>query len=249
MTEKEAFFVDGRYVGPDEVNALFNGRFEPGDRQSICLEMIEGHTVVDIGCYGGRFVKEAIARYPQKEILGVDYDEEHIHIARHLFPEIRDRFVRMSVYRLEFPDESVDCVTFQEVIEHLENAAVSIREINRVLKKGGVLVLSTVNPYYWRDLLHFIAGEIKNIFRRKKNRDTKLYDYIYFDNVEWNRHIFSFTPPTLNTLLKVLGFSYITHTYGCEGNRLDRLVIKIFPFFGPTQVIKARKTGKPQEVV
>lgn len=46
---------------------------------------------------------------------------------------------------LPFPDSTFDLVTATEVIEHLENFRSLLREIHRVLKPGGVCVLSTPN--------------------------------------------------------------------------------------------------------
>ncbi len=46
---------------------------------------------------------------------------------------------------LPFGDESFDGAHLQEVIEHLENPAATIREFSRVLKPGGLLVISTPN--------------------------------------------------------------------------------------------------------
>ena len=49
--------------------------------------------------------------------------------------------VIISVYK----DKSFDVVTATEVIEHLENPRLFLRDINRVLKPGGLCVLSTPN--------------------------------------------------------------------------------------------------------
>jgi hypothetical protein len=39
---------------------------------------------------------------------------------------------------------------------------------------------------------------------------------IFFENVEWNRHICAWTPITLNTLLVSNGFEYVNHSFYCS---------------------------------
>jgi len=59
--------------------------------------------------------------------------------------------------KLPFRNKSFDAVISLEVIEHLEKSEFFLQEINRILKKGGVLILSTPNfawfPYRLRHLL------------------------------------------------------------------------------------------------
>lgn len=64
---------------------------------------------------------------------------------------------------LPMPDSSFDAVVAAEVIEHLENPRVMVRELFRLLKPGGVVILSTPNNESWRSLLslmmrgHYVA--------------------------------------------------------------------------------------------
>lgn len=54
-------------------------------------------------------------------------------------------FRRASVPPLAFPDESFDCVISFQVIEHIRRDKEFVREIHRVLRPGGQLVLTTPN--------------------------------------------------------------------------------------------------------
>lgn len=244
------YFVDGEWLNETACRAAFAGATLEY-RERLCLDWIDGERVVDIGCYSGGFVAAVLARYPGSDVVGVDYDEENLKIARLLHPDLGNRFRKMSVYELDFEDSSVDTVTFQEVIEHLEGAAAAVKEINRVLKPGGILILSTTNPYFWRDFAVFAAREISNGFRRLRGKQAILKPVIFFDNVEWNRHIYNWTPSTLLTLLMVNGFVYEKHAYGREATRLiERIFLRLFPFLGPTQLIKVRKReDAPQRTV
>lgn len=57
-------------------------------------------------------------------------------------------FTQASAEHLPYPDESFKCVTMFDVIEHVENPTQCIREIHRVLKPGGKLLLGTPNSMY-----------------------------------------------------------------------------------------------------
>ena len=102
--------VDGRPLTADQCRALF-AAMPLQDRQIKVLERIEGDTIIDIGCFSGAFVCEASTRFPGKTVIGVDYSEDNIRIARLLYPDLGERFRRMSAYGLDMPSESADCIT------------------------------------------------------------------------------------------------------------------------------------------
>jgi len=243
MNGADTFLVDGQRLTADQCRELFCNH-NLTDRQIKVADRIEGDTVLDIGCYAGVFVEEVIRRFPEKKIWGVDYFEDNVRLSRLLHPGHADRFSQMSAYDLQFPESHFDCVTLQEVLEHLEGAAQSIKEMNRVLKVGGVLIVSVPNPFFIRDMLAFFRFELRNAWWRFRGKRTRLGTEVYFDEVEWNRHIFSWTPQTLLTLFHVNGFEYVEHCYeNGRPNPVARLFLKLFPFFGPTQILKVRKVA------
>ncbi len=107
----------------------------------------DGGVLLDIGC-GSALVADQLldraARY-----VGVDFGGHHIESAakRHRDREgpLRTSFVRGDGERLPLADASVDVVVFTEVIEHLLRPELAVWEIARVLKPGGVLVMTTNN--------------------------------------------------------------------------------------------------------
>ncbi|MDP2430944.1 MAG: class I SAM-dependent methyltransferase [Pseudomonadota bacterium] len=239
----ETYLIDGSRLDANRARALFSGsRLE--DRQVRCLNLLEGQRIVEIGSYSGHFVAEAVRRLPGSEVIGTDYFPDHIRLARLLHPEIADQFRQMSVYQLDLPDASVDCVVMQEVIEHLEGAALAVKEVNRVLKPGGVFIVTTPHPYYWRDLAAFFVRESANRLRRQRQLKTA----IYFDDVEWNRHIYCWTPSTLLTLMVTNGFAYVDHDFSTDARGwLESALLRVFPVLGPTQIVKVRKTGESRK--
>jgi 2-polyprenyl-3-methyl-5-hydroxy-6-metoxy-1,4-benzoquinol methylase len=239
----ETYLVDGKNVTAEECRNIF-AFHKIGDRQRQVLGLVEGERVLDIGCYAGNFVSEVKNRFPEKSVVGIDYIEDHIKIAKLVFPELASCFRQMSIYRLEFEDSSFDCVTLQEVLEHLEGAAHAVKGINRILKLNGVVIVSVPNPFYMRAMFSFFRFELRNAWRRICGDRTRLGTEIYFQEIEWNRHIFSWTPQTLLTLFTVNGFEYDEHSYENDmPNPIERFVLRLLPFLGPTQILKVRKTS------
>jgi SAM-dependent methyltransferase len=93
--------------------------------------------LVDCGAGTGRFVREARAVC---EAIAVDDHEESLAIARRQLGEAAVR--RGSCVALPFTDDAADIVTALDVIEHVEADADAVQEMTRILKPGGVMVVT-----------------------------------------------------------------------------------------------------------
>lgn len=78
-----------------------------------------------------------------RRVLGVDYDAPTLrHVARR-YPEVAA--VRGNAVALPVAEKSVDAVVSMQLVEHLWDQPAHVAECARVLRPGGVLVLSTPN--------------------------------------------------------------------------------------------------------
>lgn len=107
-----------------------------------------GGMVLDIGC-GSGLAADQLADC-EAHYVGLDFGGPHIESAAARFSKHRDQrlttsFVRGDGEHLPFGDATVDVVIFTEVIEHLLRPELAVWEIARVLKPGGVLVMTTNN--------------------------------------------------------------------------------------------------------
>ncbi|RME59786.1 SAM-dependent methyltransferase [Candidatus Parcubacteria bacterium] len=85
-----------------------------------------------------------------------------------------DRFMRLddvavdvvdlNMGVLPYEDQAFDLVTFTEVAEHLENYRAIIREIYRVLKPGGVILITTPNILNLKSRMRFLVTGFWSMF-------------------------------------------------------------------------------------
>jgi len=154
-------------------------RYLPGNRP--------GARLVDVGAAVGTFVERArrIGWYAE----GLEPSTWAAQYAR----EMLGQPVRtVTVEDAGIAPESVDVVTLWEVIEHLPDPASTLRAIHRILKPGGLLVLSTPDA----------ASLVARLLARRWPGWGKIPEHLYF-----------FDRRTLRKLLEVAGFAVESSRY------------------------------------
>lgn len=92
--------------------------------------------LLDIGSGAGDF-PEAIKHYlPNLDVYGVDISRKAINFAKKTYPNIN--FFVADAAKLPFRSGFFDYVSCFDVIEHVEDPDKTVREIGRILKKGGI---------------------------------------------------------------------------------------------------------------
>jgi len=94
---------------------------------------------LDIGCADGTNTEHIHKAFPNLTIVGIDYYEKAINYAKETKPKIK--FVTADAHELPFRSNYFDTVTAIEVLEHLHKPQKALKEIYRVLKPGGYLVI------------------------------------------------------------------------------------------------------------
>lgn len=96
--------------------------------------------ILDIGCGRGLFL--SIMKMHGWEVAGTERDEE---TAKHASVEHDIQVMAGDVCRSGFEDEHFDVITLIHVLEHMDDPERMIRECNRLLKNGGMLVVAVPN--------------------------------------------------------------------------------------------------------
>ena len=108
-------------------------------------QMAPGTTMLDVGCgIGGS--SRILARDYQFEVTGVTISPQQVKRAQQLTPAgVTAKFQVDDAMALSLPDASFDVVWSVEAGPHMPDKAVFARELMRVLKPGGILVVADWN--------------------------------------------------------------------------------------------------------
>lgn len=110
--------------------------------------------VLDIGCGDGVlgvYLREKIGA----ETYGIDISEKGVKIANR-----RGLVAKVGDAQKEIPFQAgfFDAVIANEIIEHLYNPDSFLKEVKKVLRKGGLFIIGTPNMSFWFNRFLFIFG-------------------------------------------------------------------------------------------
>jgi 2-polyprenyl-3-methyl-5-hydroxy-6-metoxy-1,4-benzoquinol methylase len=139
--------------------------------------LVEGKQVLDAAC-GEGYGAEYLARFATR-VCAVDVDGQTIKAAQTKYRRAHLHFQQGSIHQLPFAAETFDIATSFETIEHLpaEQQESFLGELMRVLKPGGLLLISTPNrrrterfaeknPHHLREFyLEEFTGFLKKYFK------------------------------------------------------------------------------------
>ena len=108
------------------------------------FEISQDSKILDIGCGGGRNIQRFASQISQNgRVVGIDYSEVSVEKSTALNQESIDKGIvnvlQGSVSDMPFYDETFDIVTGFETIYFWPDFINDLKEVNRVLKKGGLV--------------------------------------------------------------------------------------------------------------
>jgi glycosyltransferase involved in cell wall biosynthesis/SAM-dependent methyltransferase len=127
-----------------------NIRLEHVHRYLLATELAAGQRVLDIAC-GEGYGSELLAR-TAAHVVGVDIVPDVVVHASRRYRRNNLVFVVGSAAAIPMADHSVDLVVSFETLEHLEQHDEMMRDIKRILRPGGVVVISSPDRRQYSDL-------------------------------------------------------------------------------------------------
>jgi len=149
--------------------------------------------ILEIGIGKGDLVSKVCPRNKLLSYIGIDISSEGVKIARRKVPNF-DFLVADGVH-LPFKSQQFDKVVCSEVIEHITRKDELLLEISRVLKEGGILLMTTPNPKALSYILPRMISKVKR--------------FHYGSNQPVNELI---EREELTKLLQSHGFEILSHT-------------------------------------
>ncbi len=156
-------------------NILNDAKSVVGNKNNEALRLL------DVGCSSGALLR--VAKECGYDASGAEPATQAADTARGLGFEIFPGYLQDA----GFPDNHFDVITLFEVIEHLLDPQDLLKEILRILKPGGVLLIGTGNANSWT--VDFMGA-----------------DWEYFDIRSHGGHISFFNPKSMRMLTENCGF-------------------------------------------
>lgn len=149
--------------------------------------------ILDVGCGDGILLEQAKKRGWQ--VFGTEYSEKWV-------TRCRDKGISMVQGKLDtasYETESFDVIVYLEVVEHINNPIEEFTSAKSLLRKGGVIFLTTPN---YNSIMRYVLSTDWNV-------------------ICYPEHLAYYTPKTLNRLFSGLGFEKINiDTKGISPGRL-----------------------------
>lgn len=116
-------------------------------RYLFARQYVSEKVVLDAAC--GTGYGTAMLAKKARNVVGVDNSRDAILHGIKNYQKTNVHFMQMDCCQISFKDNSFDVVISFETLEHITNMNLFLKELQRVLKPGGVLLVSTPNrPLY-----------------------------------------------------------------------------------------------------
>jgi len=142
--------------------------------------------LLDLGCGCGEYI--LLLKQLGWKVYGIDINPQAVINARKLYG--LDVFCG-ELLDVKFQDNFFDTITLHAVLEHISEPIITLQELHRILKKNGRIIISVPNIWNWERIL----------FRK------------FWWGWDIPRHLWHFSPKTLEKLLKNYGFKEIKIQY------------------------------------
>ncbi|OGD61357.1 hypothetical protein A3A71_00580 [Candidatus Berkelbacteria bacterium RIFCSPLOWO2_01_FULL_50_28] len=157
LVGSDEYATEDPYAVSDHMTSNFHRR-----RFNCTLDLLKGVQgkglkLLDIACGEGHITAEIKKHFPKMEVLGLDYSTSAIDYAHKKYKGVT--FFVADAHQLPFKDESLDIAICNNIWEHVPDPLAMLKAISRVLKPGGLLIISTPSRYRFSNLARIARGK------------------------------------------------------------------------------------------
>lgn len=156
MTEAEFdIYADEYYhqlkssIGKSGEDPEFFAEYKVKDTLSVCeKEKISPKVIFDFGSGIGNSIPWFRKYFPNSKLICADVSSKSLDVSKLRFPG-NEVYCKISESGIDLPDNSVDVVFCTCVFHHIEESqhVFWLKELNRILKKDGLIIIFEHNPY------------------------------------------------------------------------------------------------------
>lgn len=188
-------------------------------------------SIADVGCGDGRLTRELAIEYPDKEIIGIDYSERAISLARALNPGI-------DFFCLDIAKDNVsrqfDALTLVEVFEHisLDDCTDFVAALAGLLNNAGCIYLTVPHKNKQVSYKHFQHFDLDRLMSYFGNY-FDVEKVVYFERLSrWNlllnwclaNRLYVLNSRGLNNMIYRL---YKTYLFSADETNAGRIYLKL----------------------
>ena len=171
----------------DKLNHRLSWNIDKGWRRKAIRQLapFKPQTLLDIATGTGDFAILAAEMLRPKRLVGADISEGMMEVGRQ---KVRERglddiisFEREDCTALSYPEATFDAVTAAFGIRNFADLDKGLREMCRVLKKGGhlsIVELTTPVSFPMKQLFHVYAHTVLPVYGRLISKDNSAYSYL-----------------------------------------------------------------------
>lgn len=168
----------------DKLNHLFTLNIDNKWRREIVEYSIEKNynskVILDLASGTGDLTKELLKLNPEK-IAAADISGKMLEIQSQKISDKKLELVQASADNLPFEDNYFDIITIGFGIRNFDNLSKSLREISRVLKPNGKLVILEMfkSKSLMTKLFNVYFGKVMPYFGNKISKSKYAYSYLF----------------------------------------------------------------------
>ncbi|MDV4151638.1 class I SAM-dependent methyltransferase [Clostridium sp. AL.422] len=116
------------------------------------LGVADDSIILEVGSGPGFYSKILLDNFSNSEVILLDVDETLLNYANNMLSEDykeRVTFIQDDIMNSSMPDDYFDIIIARFIFQHLSDSIAALKEIYRILKPGGKLIIIDVDSELW----------------------------------------------------------------------------------------------------